>query len=51
MKHYFLRDYVEEEFIKIMFVKTEKNNAEIWTKNMKHNTYAKHLGKFMKDMI
>ena len=42
---------METGLIKIMFVKSEENDADIWTKNMKQETYEKHTSKFMKDMI
>ena len=50
-KHDFARKYVEKGLIKIVFVKSEENDADIWTKNVKQETYEKHTSKFMKDMI
>ena len=37
-KHHFVKEYVENGLIKIVFGKSKKNNADIWTKNMKQNT-------------
>ena len=51
VKHHFVREYIEKELIKIVFVTSEENDTDIWTKNMKQDTYAKHTSKFMKDMI
>ena len=51
VKHHFVREYVEKGLIKILFVKSEENDADIWTKNVKQETYDKHTSKFMKDMI
>ena len=34
-----------------MFVKSEENDADIRTKNVKQDMKMKHLSKFMKDMI
>ena len=51
VKHHFVWEYIEKGLIKIVFVRSEENEAYIWTKNVKQNTYAKHTSKFMKDMI
>ena len=51
VKHHFVREYVEKGLIKIVFVKSEENDADIWTKNVKQDTYEKHTSKFMKEMI
>ena len=51
MKHHFVREYIEKGLMKIVFVKLEGNDADIWTKNVKQETYNKHTSKFMRDMI
>ena len=51
LKHQFVRKYIDKELIKIVFIKLEENDAHIWTKNIKQETYVKHLSKFMKDML
>ena len=51
VKYHFVREYVEKGLIKIVFVKSEENDADIWTKNVKQETYEKHTSKFMKNMI
>ena len=51
VKHHFVREYIEKGLIKIVFVRSEENEADIWTKNVKQDTYMKHTSKFMKNMI
>ena len=51
VKHHFVREYIEKGLIKIVFVRSEENEADIWTKNVKQDTYTKHTSKFMKNMI
>ena len=51
VKHHFVREYIKKGLIKIVFVKSEENDADIWTKNVKQETYDKHTSKFMKEMI
>ena len=50
-KHHFIREYAKIGLMKIMFVKSEENNADIWTRNMKLDMQMRHSSKFMTDMI
>ena len=43
VKHHFVREYIEKGLIKIVFVKSEENDADIWTKNVKQETYDKQV--------
>ena len=42
-----VRHYIEDGTIKIKFVRSEDNNADIFTKNTNESTYKKHTSKFM----
>ena len=44
---HFVRRYVEDGTIKIIFVRSEENDADIFTKNTSESTYNKHTEKFM----
>ena len=44
---HFVRRYVEEGMIKIVFVRSEENDADIFTKNTSESTYNKHTEKFI----
>ena len=35
IKHHFVREYIEDELMKIVFIKSEENKVDIWTKNVK----------------
>ena len=47
IKAHFVREYVSEGIVKIIFVKSEDNDSDIWTKNTDKKTYVRHRGKFM----
>ena len=47
IKAHFVREYVNEGIIKIVFVRSENNDSDIWTKNTDRKTYVKHRSKFM----
>ena len=51
VKYHYVREYVEKGMIKIIFVRSEKNDADLWTKNLKEDTYVEHSSKFMKEMV
>jgi hypothetical protein len=38
-RYHFIRDHVEDSFIKIIFVKTDDNDAEIFTNSFNKDTY------------
>ena len=44
---HFARRYVEDGMIKIIFVWSDENDADILTKNTSESTYKKHIVKFM----
>ena len=41
---------MENRTVKIVFVRSEQNDADLWTKNLKEDTYVRHSEKFMKHM-
>jgi len=43
----FVREYVEDEFIKIIFVKSEDNKSDTFTKNTNIDTYERHHGNYV----
>ena len=47
IKTHFIREYVEKGVVKIVFVGSEDNDADIWTKNVTEKLYLKHSTKFM----
>jgi len=42
VRYHFVREFVEEGFIKIIFVRTAENTADIFTKNVSGDLHDKH---------
>lgn len=47
VRYHFVREFVEEGFIKIIFVRTTENTADIFTKNVTGDLNEKHTGSFL----
>jgi len=45
--YHFVREFVEDGFIKIIFVRTKENRADIFTKNTNGPTYEHHSEEFV----
>lgn len=41
-RYHFVRDYVEDGIVKVEFVRSEQNTADIFTKNLNHELYMRH---------
>ena len=46
-RYHFVREYIEDGILKIVYVCSEDNDADIMTKNTGGNVYWKHAQKFM----
>jgi hypothetical protein len=46
-RYHFIREFVEDNFIKIIFVKTDENKADIFTKNISSDVYDRHMKSFI----
>jgi hypothetical protein len=49
IRYHYVREYVEEGFIKIIFVKSAENIADGFTKNITGNLYDSHVKEFMSE--
>ena len=47
VRYNFVREFVEDEFIKIIFVKSKENHADIFTKNTNREVFEKHVENFV----
>jgi hypothetical protein len=47
IRYHFVREYVEDKFIDIVYVRTKENDADIFTKNVDGTTYEEHAYKFI----
>jgi hypothetical protein len=43
--YYFLREFVFDKFVKIVFVQSDENKSDMFMKNASSDFYAKHLEK------
>jgi hypothetical protein len=46
-RYHFVRGYVEENILKIVFVRSEDNDADMFTKNVTEELFKKHSGKLL----
>jgi hypothetical protein len=46
---HFVREFIEDSFIKIEFVRSVKNDSDLFTKNVNQELYAKHTKKLLED--
>ncbi len=46
-RYHFVREFVEEGFVKIIFVRSEENISDPFTKNTPSSIYEKHTAKFV----
>ena len=49
IKYHFVRDFMEDGVIKIVFVKTNDNIADVHTKNTNEETHNRHNNVYMAD--
>ena len=42
-----MKEYVENRVVKIIFVRLEENNSDVFTKNTMREIFHRHTGKFM----
>jgi hypothetical protein len=47
VRYHFVRDYIEDGIVKIVFVKSEDNDSDIYTKNLGEELFYKHSGKYI----
>ena len=47
VRYHFVREYVENGVVKILFMRSEDNNSDMFTKNMMREVFWKHTRKFM----
>ena len=47
-QYHFVREYIEQGILKIIYVRSEENDADIFTKNLNAYDYEKHTDKMLK---
>ena len=48
VRYHFIREHIEDGIVKIVFVRSEQNDADIYTKNVGEKTFNEHSSKYMK---
>jgi hypothetical protein len=48
-RYHFVREFVEEGFIKVIFVKTSENKSDMFTKNVSGEAYDDHIDNYIMD--
>jgi hypothetical protein len=48
IRQHFVRGYVEDDILKIVFVRSEDNDADMFTKNVTEELFKNHSAKLVK---
>ena len=48
IRYHYVREFIMDGFIKIIFVKSDQNKSDIFTKNVSNEIYEKHTDSFIK---
>ena len=49
VRYHFVREYIKDGVLTILFVRSENNDADIMTKNLGTETFQKHSAKLAKE--
>ena len=49
VRYNYVREFVEDDFIKIYFVRTDENDADIFTKNTTTDIFQRHSEKLVRE--
>ena len=47
VRYHFVREFVQDGFIKVIFVKSEENDADLFNKNLGSELHWKHANKLL----
>ena len=47
LKTHFIREYIDKNIVKVIFVRSLENNSDVWTKNTSKMIYDKRTDRFM----
>jgi hypothetical protein len=48
-RYHFVREFIDDGFIKIEFVRSAENDSDLFEKNVNQELYEKHTKKFLED--
>ena len=49
VRWHFVRELVEDKFVEVIFVKSEENKSDGFTKNLSGELFGSHVGEFVWD--
>jgi hypothetical protein len=47
VRYHFIRENVEDRIVKVEFFRSVDNDSDIFTKNVNHEIYERHVEKFL----
>jgi hypothetical protein len=50
IRAHFVREYIEDDILKLVFIRSEDNDADIFTKNTTEDLFNKHTNKMVEDL-
>jgi Reverse transcriptase (RNA-dependent DNA polymerase)/gag-polypeptide of LTR copia-type len=50
IRAHFVREYIEDDVLKLLFIRSEDNDADIFTKNTSEELFNKHSSKFVEEI-
>jgi hypothetical protein len=50
IRTHFVREYIEDEILKLVFIRSEDNDSDIFTKNLSEDAFNKHSNKMVEDV-
>jgi len=51
IRFHFVQDYIKDGVVKILFIKSENNNSDLYTKNLGEELFNKHSKQYMESII
>jgi hypothetical protein len=51
IRSHFVRNYIEDDILKLVFIRSEDNDADIFTKNTTEDLYIKHSNKMVEELV
>ena len=50
IRAHFIREYIEDDILKLVFIRSEDNDADIFTKNLSEDIFNKHADKMIENI-
>ena len=47
---HFIREYIEDDILKLVFIRSEDNDSDIFTKNTNEDIFTRHSNKMIEDL-